>query len=102
MKHKRPKSKAYRRLRLLAELTLGGCCRRCGSTKDLHFHHVEYSYDSVHGYASGTARALEVLRHPERFDLLCGPCHRHNPTTLKEKERGRGLDVEEGEISDLF
>jgi len=51
---------------------LGGRCEICGVIDDrLEFHHVIYAEDSIIVH-----RELEVLKHPERFMLLCWVCHR--------------------------
>ena len=67
----------YRFLRLKAIAKLGGVCVWCGaraSKTKLELHHVRYAEGSIKdGHARD--RALEALKHPSRFKLLCRKCH---------------------------
>ena len=51
---------------------LGGRCEICNIIDDrMEFHHITYAEDSV-----SVNREREVIKHPERFMLLCWVCHR--------------------------
>lgn len=58
---------------------LGGKCK-CGTVEKLQLHHKYYAKDSIRpsqkesGWISDS-RVSEALKHPERFKLLCLPCH---------------------------
>lgn len=70
-----------RQIRKNAVDSLGGICQRCGATKNLQLHHRYYARDSVRSKVhnengcQSKKRNLEALEHPERFRLLCLPCH---------------------------
>jgi hypothetical protein len=69
-------------------VTLGlfeGKCYLCGNEKDYnayHFHHLEYHPEDSAYIRNSKAqwtrnlRLQEATNHPERFVLLCPPCHR--------------------------
>jgi len=56
---------------------LGGKCVKCGTDNNLHLHHIKYAKDSIKWDVKGDfhKRAVEALKHPERFELLCQYCH---------------------------
>lgn len=58
---------------------LGVACWICGVSGKLEFHHKEYA-DGTKKWKlfkwSGAPTHREVLKHPERFQLLCRDCHR--------------------------
>lgn len=70
-----------RQFRKKAVDSLGGICQRCGSVKNLQLHHKYYARDSIRpkvhneNGCQSKKRNLEALEHPERFNLLCLPCH---------------------------
>jgi len=64
---------------------MGGACYVCGNTEGAnkyHLHHVHYhptesNYErSSKSQWTRVQRVREATAHPERFKLLCGPCHR--------------------------
>ena len=54
-----------------AKELLGGKCDACETTKDLQFHHLVYENKTGNEHNN----ELEVIKHPERFCLLCRKCH---------------------------
>ena len=50
----------------------GNNCEVCKGNWYLEFHHLFYASDSG---KDGDAILREVLKHPERFKLLCKKCH---------------------------
>ena len=55
----------------------GSSCQLCGGSKHrLHLAHLYYGPDSVSATTTGNKkRQREAIAHPERFALLCLPCH---------------------------
>lgn len=70
------------RTKTRARQLLGGICQLCSAGEDLHFAHVAYGAKNPHRSALQTAR--EVIKHPDRFLLLCRDCHFHPEKYLKE------------------
>ena len=62
----------YYKARTKAIKLLGGSCDVCRDTEMLEFHHLYYGLDSRTNFAF---TFYEVLKHPERFQLLCRTCH---------------------------
>jgi 5-methylcytosine-specific restriction endonuclease McrA len=61
---------------------LNGKCVRCGSTEDLHFHHIDPTTKVAKVTRLAYSRGLgAVLDEAAKCELLCGPCHRslHKP-----------------------
>lgn len=59
---------------------LGGACKVCGASEELHFHHKE----QLNGNRprGSLNRLVEIKNNIENIELLCVPCH-------KEQHRGR-------------
>ncbi len=52
----------------------GGKCSVCGSTEELHFHHIFKT--KLHGEGRGMRnRVGDVKRHPISYKLVCKMCH---------------------------
>jgi len=64
------KYKAQRKKKREARRLLGGKCFVCGTNRRLEFHHIKYARSSKRNW-----NEVEVLKHPERFRLLCHKCH---------------------------
>ena len=64
------KYKAQRKKKREARRLLGGKCFVCGTNRRLEFHHIKYTRSSKQNW-----NEVEVLKHPERFRLLCHKCH---------------------------
>jgi hypothetical protein len=79
--------KGYMRLRRIALIDiLGGSCRKCGTDKNLEFHHVDGSGE--HGI--GTEKQIrEIEAHLADDDfpviLLCRECHQIEHKLIAEK-----------------
>jgi hypothetical protein len=76
----------YQKRRQAAIESFGGCCYLCPTDNSqskhaLHFHHVEYHPEESNYKRKTSAmwlrwqRLMEVEAHPERFRVLCQPCH---------------------------
>lgn len=55
-------------------------CVLCGTKKNLNLHHKEIHKDSCIGKEKESGaytirRIKEAIEHPERFAILCLPCH---------------------------
>ena len=61
---------------------LGGKCFVCGTHRQLEFHHIKYTRSSKQNW-----NEVEVLKHPERFRLLCHKCHNVVTYALHEPKR---------------
>lgn len=72
---------SYLKLRQSAIDLLGGKCQGCGTLDGLQLHHRYYAKDSVRPKVhrecgnQTVKRIREAISHPERFSLLCLPCH---------------------------
>lgn len=75
---------------------LGGMCYICENDEDaheFHLHHLEYvegesDYDrNSKSFHTRRKRVDEALAHPERFRLLCAPCHRSVSSVQGHLER---------------
>ena len=84
--NKKAKEKAHSRLALYKEI-LGGKCKHCGSTEDLHFHHVDKTKKKFNISNSLNHKQDKVMKELQKCILLCGPCHRqlHKKMRLQEK-----------------
>lgn len=67
------KKQYYQRDRSKAINLLGNNCDICKDKNKLEFHHLYYALDSR---SSNKLIFYEVLKHPERFQLLCSTCHK--------------------------
>ena len=76
------KNKANRKRRREATRLLGGKCFVCGTNRRLEFHHIKYARSSKRNW-----NEVEVLKHPERFRLLCHKCHNVVTYALHEPKR---------------
>ena len=65
--------KQQRRAKLI-ELT-GGCCIRCGATKDLEFDHIDPATKRFNVCSDLTRAWVELVEEASRCQLLCRPCH---------------------------
>ena len=69
----------YKADRSKAITLLGGCCKLCDGTAELHLHHLKYvdgsNYPRTSNGWSRIRRVREALAHPEHFCLLCPRCH---------------------------
>ena len=70
----------YNSLRKKAFVKLGGKCQECGILEKLQLHHKFYTKDSIRPSQNECGndtvkRTKEALLHPERFSLVCLPCH---------------------------
>jgi hypothetical protein len=75
---------AYRRLQVAAIALLGGpVCKLCGATEQptkdgrtyLEIDHVNGGGAEHRQRASGQTVLRYVLKHPDEFQVLCGPCN---------------------------
>jgi hypothetical protein len=68
---------------------LGGVCKMCSRDKHLHLHHVVYHPTESNyrrtskDFWTRLKRLKEAEQHPERFELLCGGCHREWEAVLR-------------------
>ena len=76
------KYKAQRKKKREARRLLGGKCFVCGTNRRLEFHHIKYTTSSKQNW-----NEVEVLKHPERFRLLCHKCHNVVTYALHEPKR---------------
>ena len=76
------KYKAQRKKKREARRRLGGKCFVCGTNRRLEFHHIKYTRSSKQNW-----NEVEVLKHPERFRLLCNKCHNVVTYALHEPKR---------------
>ena len=76
------KYKAQRKKKREARRLLGGKCFVCGTNRRLEFHHIKYTRSSKQNW-----NEVEVLKHPERFRLLCHKCHNVVTYALHEPKR---------------
>ena len=66
-------------------------CHRCGRKDNLLFHHKYYAKDSIRPKAhrepgwNTILRWRKAITHPERFQVLCRPCHNRVEKTRKRK-----------------
>ena len=54
---------------------LGGKCKSCGSTKDLHFDHIDPKTKSIDIANSIDTKHDILLNEINKCQLLCKPCH---------------------------
>ena len=80
------KYKSQRKKKREARRLLGGKCFVCGTNRQLEFHHIKYARSS-----KTSLHHNEVLKHPERFILLCRKCH--NIVTFVSREPKRAVVV---------
>jgi len=66
----------YHRLRDAAFVLLGNCCVRCGfcDRRALQFDHINGNGHQLHPRRNAQF-FREVLREPEKFQLLCANCN---------------------------
>jgi hypothetical protein len=77
-------------LRTKLKKQFGGKCRKCGYdkvTECLEFHHL-FKEDKRGKYFLN-----DVVKHPERYDLLCNRCHRETHIELKIKENDTQIEA---------
>lgn len=74
-----------------------GTCFDCGSTAELTFDHWNgYAPDSVR-VGHGDQRAREAIAHPERFHIVCWPCHtRRTIRQIARRKDGLRVDAKTG------
>jgi len=73
----------------------GGGCKKCGYDKFqecLEFHHLNKKENENKHFLK------EVLKHPEKFELLCNRCHREKEVIINRKKRGDRNDTQIKEI----
>lgn len=58
----------------------------------LEFHHLDKSKKEDKHFLK------EVLKHPEKFELLCNRCHREKEVIISKKKRGDRNDTQIKEI----
>ena len=73
----------HKKGRLKAEELLGSKCKICGEINPpFELHHLKYESDSQKGRIW-----QEVLKHPERFWMLCRICHRTLTWSMKDTRK---------------
>jgi len=59
----------------IAKYILGGCCKKCGSTKRLEFDHIDPSTKLFNISECGGRTMESFLDEVNKCQLLCHPCH---------------------------
>lgn len=74
-----------RKARFTLMFLLGGCCKECGSDKDLEFDCKEPRGDEHHKMDTSARICFYRRQHREgNLQILCEPCH--NKKTAKDAE----------------